>query len=869
METSTTILRTEDITKDLYLENVRTYYAGLLARLEEDLGEFLHAPWFFIEGMNVYYDKTVTALFPVFRDFPKKDFRKNRKALLAPELAFYAEGNGLSWDFPTAEEVKAAFSRSTSHPFKFGDYYLKFREYNSADLSYQAEDLVLFYYTFSSAYGGDEGALIGIHRLRGENATVVSDREMLAIWLEEGLTPRDLPANCRNLYRELLSDFRTYALRLAPDGAVVDCDEKKLRDAVIAGKFMISADVLGRRLLNADAERLGLISYSPERVYDKRYGHWDIFPCALTKEYHEIRTDRPLYAGDPVNDIRSGGAVGIDFGPRSTLVSCQSENDYTLPVVLGRNAFSKRYLYENASALTARDLTKFLADYNSIAGRPRTSLTDLSPLSMEALAAADGADTGLITDLTGKSVEGVDYVELYAYYLGSYLNNMHSGIYLDYTLSWTPRLARNIRERILASFTRGIKKSLPLGILSDDDVMRRLNVSYGASRAAAFAAASVSQRDLAPRDDKTLLYGSFVTDAHGADFGFGFVRPSGRRDCDYVLEDYGAYGDKRFGTESVLTEMAAAVLQGNPDVLGAYDIDLLPGDFFGYARWGQPDALYNIEAVKNALRPYLERPANAGADYPYDMANVTLCTKRGQWIRNIPLTLDFEELAEICENAVTHVVDAFFHTMETLFARLASYTNCRDIRIFVGGVGSNHPVITEVFRQKAAEANRLGVFQYTLYPAELNRDYSRANCKTGVSFGLLLAKKGGRIKYVAQTPVEEFKSADDFRYYVGYNNKNKFQCILSPGSPALRWEEVYEAGESTAEIYYTDVTGAQANLLDILQTKRVSVRIPDPGNDRYLYIRPDTGNKLLYTTATREEIRDGVPEERVNVVGLD
>ena len=51
------------------------------------------------------------------------------------------------------------------------------------------------------------------------------------------------------------------------------------------------------------------------------------------------------------------------------------------------------------------------------------------------------------------SDEDLDPIELYAYYLGLYINNMRNGIFLTYYLSFPVTYEIAVREKIIQSFT--------------------------------------------------------------------------------------------------------------------------------------------------------------------------------------------------------------------------------------------------------------------------------------------------------------------------------------------------------------------------------------------------------------------------------
>ena len=93
-----------------------------------------------------------------------------------------------------------------------------------------------------------------------------------------------------------------------------------------------------------------------------------------------------------------------------------------------------------------------------------------------------------------------DPIELYAYYLGLYINNMHHQIYLDYILSFPVNYRKDIRERIRKSFESGIRKSLPPALLRDEEYMKNFRVYLGASEPAAYAISALEGYGLEPRE---------------------------------------------------------------------------------------------------------------------------------------------------------------------------------------------------------------------------------------------------------------------------------------------------------------------------------------------------------------------------------
>jgi len=81
-------------------------------------------------------------------------------------------------------------------------------------------------------------------------------------------------------------------------------------------------------------------------------------------------------------------------------------------------------------------------------------------------------------------------IELYAYYLGLYINNQHSdNIYLEYLLSFPVTYNLDIREKILSSFKKGIAKALP----DIGDEVENLKVTAGVSEPASYASIALQE----------------------------------------------------------------------------------------------------------------------------------------------------------------------------------------------------------------------------------------------------------------------------------------------------------------------------------------------------------------------------------------
>lgn len=869
MEELKVLLSKKDISIEYFIKNFQLNYDTLLSDLIDEMKDFLNRNYFFIENYNVYYDKGTVALFPLFKDFLKKDSEKNIVGLLLSELEYFSEGNGFTWDFPTAEEVKKSFANNLNHPCQFGEYYLKFAEHNASYLSYKHDNRVSFYYTFSNSYEEEYGSLIGIHRLKGEDAPLISDKEMLTLWFQNGLVPKGISGKAKDDYFNLLSEFKEYKIIYNENGKIISFDYNKVVDAILNNKFPVSGEVVAEKLLNVDAVRIGRAPYGRERIFDKNYGHWDIYPEEKTDNYYTVRVDEKLYYRNPKDDIRDGGAIGIDFGSRSCVVAFQEENDYTLPFIFGKSIFSRKNIYENATALKINNWEQFLTQYNSTQSRPHTSWDDISIPTMEEL---NTKDPTIVTDLIGLSTEKIDLVEIYAYYIGSFVNNMDNGIYLDYILSFSPLMSEELKKSVLESFKKGIKKSLPYSILKDKEVVERLNITYGASNGTALAISSIGQNELSPVDNQALLFGAFDMGANVTDFSFGFVRGSNKRKYDYVLEDFEIYGDENLGGEKLLQEMAMEVFKSNLNVINEYSIKLTFSNFYAkniLATYkNSKETYYNMMSMGNALRPYLENPEKKDIYYPNEILKVSLVNDRRELLKDLKFKIDFQALDNVAIRAMETSVSKFFSISQKIFNRVQSYVKCKEVNIFLGGNASKNQYLMKIFERLVEKEESEGDYSYKIHTLAENRDFSKANHKTAVAFGVLNSKVGGRIKLIHRNYTNTILTESQFGYFVGYNNKGKFKCVLHPNSNFGQWEELFEADEEIFEIYYTKVTEAATNTLDILKTQRKRVRVDRIKLEHNIYIAPKGKNTIEYVIATPEGIKEKILIDEIKTLEL-
>ena len=397
-----------------------------------------------------------------------------------------------------------------------------------------------------------------------------------------------------------------------------DVEEREYRNGILQGEVVYERDGHKRKYLytdgkkeeipklkyylSIDRERINIDDYDEERLWDINLGHWDL--QEEDKEELKEILGKKVYERDPKEDVHQGGIVGIDFGTKSTVVVYQKDKTTIMPMRISGRKLNKKVDdkdYENPTVIEFRNVENFLEKYNEKDGRPNTRWEDVMVSHTAFGNLTDGPSeyfTSIISDIkqwTTKEKEKhylkdrtgseytlapylkidedeenyIDPVELYAYYIGSYINTMTNGIYLEYLLSFPVTYEKAIREKILKSFEKGIKKSLPIQIQEDEKLMKKFKVKHGANEPAAYAACALKNFKIEPKDkDDKVYYGVFDFGGGTTDFDFGIWKLAEDEDkYDYELEHFGAGGDKYLGGENIIKELAYKVFTENSDTL--------------------------------------------------------------------------------------------------------------------------------------------------------------------------------------------------------------------------------------------------------------------------------------------------------------
>ena len=687
-----------------------------------------------------------------------------------------------------------------------------------------------------------------------------------------------------------------------------DTEERNYRNGILEGKAIYKMENRERAYfytdgtreempklkyyLSIDKERINIDDYQETILTDPNIGHWDLKE-EDKKELKEI-LGKNVYKKNPKLDINQGGIVAIDFGTKSTVVVYQKDSENILPMRISGDKLNREVRntdYENPTVIEFRDIEKFLKDYNTKVGRPNTKWEDvivshtafrnlvegtneLSIISDIKQWCASKNENIVIVDRKGKEItlspylelnekskDYLDPVEIYAYYIGSYINNMINGIYLEYYLSFPVTYEKAIRERILKSFEKGIQKSLPIEIQEDKDLMKKFRVRHGANEPAAFAVCALSKLEIVPKNEEDkVYYGVFDFGGGTTDFDFGIWKYSEDEDLyDYELEHFGAGGERYLGGENILKELAYKVFTDNSSNLRKNKIQYTRPEWCAETVGEEilvsktREARINTRRLMEYIRTIWE---DEGKDRErIDIINCPLFDTNGNF-NAMELYINEEELKSIIREKIEKGIKNFFIKMEDVFKG----EDVKEINVFLAGNSSQYPYVEEMFKsyeEKMKDKIKLIVYDSNAFKNIKDKDKKIIpTVKTGVAFGLIYSRNSGRIKVISRDEKANINNEINFKFYIGNNRRNKFNCIISPNSSYDEYKFFGIVKSDIFELYYSTSPEAQTNEMKSSEAKikRVNLKKEYEEEDRYrIYLRADESDKLAYAIVKEEK----------------
>ncbi|MGN8537715.1 hypothetical protein ACR9M0_00015 [Helicobacter pylori] len=670
----------------------------------------------------------------------------------------------------------------------------------------------------------------------------------------------------------------------------------------------VDFEAFNNAMLNVDKTAVGLKSYSQSQLLDLDGGHWDLETPSLSKESVTFRFDNlpkdpngkeeNFYARSSLKDLDKTGIVAIDFGTKSTTASYIGEGGrYCLLSIGGDVDAEGLEKYENPTIVEFRDKEKFLKDYNALDHRPFTEENDIKVAheaqkeftsaqgnhlyrffsQLKQWAGADEKQNfrDLFEDFSLESfAHCTDFnpIEIYAYYIGRCINNMHNGVFLKYFLSYPIKYEKPQAEKIRESFEKGLKKSLPRHVFDDEKTAKNFKVELKASEPCAYAISALKSYgfDKSAKLDKPIYYGVFDFGGGTTDFDFGKWEKSDNPKFAYKMTHFSSGGDKYLGGENLLELLAFEAYGQNFQTLKEKDIVIAKPNYdgideqrFGSFMQKSREARLNLQTIASNLRPFLENlDANIveaieeNEEFEIEGfekgSKITLFDRNGKDIPEIELKIDYKELLNLLKEKIDDGVANFFAGFSKVMAENID-NQCRAFHIFLGGNASKSVLVKQAFenaKEKELKAYKQRTskddFAFILYEPlgteesdkqileltgkdafEAWGGHVKPTCKTGVAFGLLESRNkpnGIEMPSIDSNPV--------FKYDLGVEKEGKFHAKISRDSLKPNEYQIFQTKEEWGgfdglEIRYSDKALANTNTLSIYDTQRIFIALEE------------------------------------------
>lgn len=791
----------------------------------------------------------------------------------------------------------------------------------------------------------------------GSNSIVIPvcdcDKECsrLELFIREDLLPEDLSDDERYRFGRLRALYRDKDLVFSSDKSSnysftdsftkkvlsgkydelngISFKESDIIDYIKANVVQLDDDILPAlygKYLDSDYLRAEIDPYDPKLLEDIERGHWDLWEEDPDEGIH-IEVSKKLVARNPLADIQRDGIVGIDFGTKSTVVVFQNGNDKIWPMRVGSGKYkkeTKREDYENPTVMEFRNLEHFMSCYHAKQGRPDTLWEDLTVSHKAAEQLKGESDSSRfysffsdlkqwcgdknrrvrIRDNQGYEQElpmfldmeegALNPIELYAYYLGLYINNMRQKIYLNYILSFPVTYEKRVKEKIIESFERGIRKSLPQAVLQDEEAMSTFRVQQWSSEPAAYAICALSEYGFKPEAGEKIFYGIFDFGGGTTDFDFGIWKRSDKRRYSNVIEHFGAGGDQYLGGEHLLEMIAYHIFRENKEKLLQAEIPFYrPHDCENFV--GSEDLLYDSQEARLNIRQLMEKLRGLWQnDNEEDIQAIgegsiklLLFTKSGKLEPNFELNVNKDELLSLLRDRIEDGVKNFFAAMVQTFSK-SDLKEAKGIHIFLAGNSSKSAIVKELFDRYSQDWTRKiqERFQdemfledassfFRVYPplgteearkiqeergvrSDEEDDWlTRPTGKTGVAYGLIQGRPGSRIRVIS-----EIKNTDEvkFKYYIGYEDDGQFRTVIDRDIAYNQWVYFIDALETDFEFYYTSLPDVALNKSSITKASKKLCRIGEANEDEEqvgIYIRAVEPTVVEYVVADKEGLERG------------
>ena len=522
-------------------------------------------------------------------------------------------------------------------------------------------------------------------------------------------------------------------------------------------------------LLNCETIRCGMEPYKHD-LLDETTGLWNFW----ADDYEEVLgpsldKDVKIFARCPAEDVSDLSTIGIDFGTTSTVV-VRDEHDNYKPMSIGRN--NQKENFENPTMLKLNNLENFMKFYKMKKGRPNTKWDDLwsahkvkefysdNTLSFKEVSsvlyqikqwAANSANikrtvkavnnAPIITlkpiselvDNDNYKPENINPIEIYAYYIGLYLNNQLQGhgIYKNYYMAFPAKFSKETREDIRKSFEKGLKKSIPEYLLKDPKF--ELNVKNLVSEPEAYAACALQTLGFIPTKEEPVRYAIYDFGGGTSDFAYGYWRVPEDKNNDYDLYNTKTDGIETLGGENLLEGLAFEIFSesnnlkklidskcyfGKSILIPNYDpsLDDYISDGLSAKKnmWEMVRVLRDYwEKADEKLKEYLEPPV-AVPDKNSDECEFTVQLSSGDEDNDKkPVVLNYskKKIYDFFSKKISEGADGFFAALKSNFfakEEKPEADKTRRVNILLAGNASKSPIFQKIIRERIdSESNEI------------------------------------------------------------------------------------------------------------------------------------------------------------------
>ena len=727
----------------------------------------------------------------------------------------------------------------------------------------------------------------------------IRDQDVWLVFENGTVTGTDLDEGCSQVRRDdgavilLNNDFEG---KLAELIGILTTQNIKIINALNSDDVITLDNLDGLEIQelyrNLDYDRCRLPKLEDRRFTDPNLGLWEV--VSTTSETLQSANIR---ARDPALDVNSGN-ISIDFGTSSTVVAYEDKHGRAKLLRIGTDDYYAEIQpehYENPTILEFLDFPAFSQAWQGLAQQPlvqwdwvrcshealhnfRNNGTNpkvvgsmLTKIKQWALRESQDYHVRLTDQINGyehkldhltlrNPVKGqvltvsekdpFDPVELYAWYLGLNINWRNRGIFLKYYMTFPVAYPKAVKEKILASFRRGLLRSLPSSLFEHSDMIDKFEVVERGSEPIAYAISALSKYKIHPQADESIAYAVFDFGGGTTDFDYGYYRyaddDEDSQGYEEVFEHYEAAGDNFLGGENLLENMAYYVFKHNLESCRIEKImftkPLDADDFAGSEMFIDKThaAHTNTLILTNLLRPFWEK--NEKQSSGVVIAEVI---DRDGVKKKVELSIHYDELTVYLEERILIGIRSFLLAMQKAFAPdLPS-----EVHVLLAGNSSRSDIVADFLYRNVEEPTEIQLSRRMAVDALINEvfitneespsltihspleadseDESSPTAKTGVALGILKLCPGTSVKFVSKNQDTE---EAPFSHYIGHSKRGNLKVGIQRSAKYEKWYELGTPRERVFNLYHTQSNLAFGDEMPIGHNELYKIRVDFAGD---------------------------------------